>query len=93
MRGVAEANSAMDSSLTLGTSSAISTNALPPTLLHGACPEPFEILPLHFVQGQNDRKRRVRNNSRASDCHASPRNDIIQKFHVLAIGILSFDIV
>ena len=30
-------------------------------LLRGACPEHLEILPLHFVQGQNDRRRRARN--------------------------------
>jgi len=27
--------------------------------LHGPCPECHEILPLHFVQGQNDREQRV----------------------------------
>ena len=27
--------------------------------LHGACPECHEILPLHFVQGQNDKRRRA----------------------------------
>jgi hypothetical protein len=30
--------------------------------LHGVYPEQYvEILPLHFIQGQNDRRRRVRN--------------------------------
>jgi len=32
-------------------------------LLRGACPERYEILPLHFAQGQNDRKRRARNDT------------------------------
>jgi len=27
--------------------------------LHGPCPECHEILPLHFVQGQNDKRRRA----------------------------------
>jgi len=27
--------------------------------LHGSCPECHEILPLHFVQGQNDKRRRA----------------------------------
>jgi hypothetical protein len=34
----------------------------PVRLLHGVYPEQNkEILPLHFIQGQNDKKRRVRN--------------------------------
>jgi len=28
--------------------------------LHGPCPECHEILPLHFVQDQNDKRRRAR---------------------------------
>jgi len=53
--------------------------------LHGPCPECHEILPLHFVQGQNDKRRRVQgfgsmtsffvtlSDSEGSkrDCHAS----------------------
>ena len=33
-------------------------------LFRGACPERREILPLHFVQGQNDKKRRAQNDRR-----------------------------
>jgi len=56
-----------------------------PLPLHGPCPECHEILPLHFVQGQNDREQRVQgfasmtsffvtlSDSEGSkrDCHAS----------------------
>ncbi|MBC8275723.1 MAG: hypothetical protein H8E40_12250 [Chloroflexi bacterium] len=37
----------------------------------GVYPERDEILPLHFIQGQNDRKRRARN-----DIRKIVRNDI-----------------
>jgi len=33
----------------------------PGQILRGACPEQYKILPLHFVQGQDDRGRRARN--------------------------------
>jgi hypothetical protein len=36
----------------------------PMGLLHGVYPEyNNEILPLHFIQGQNDKERRVRNDT------------------------------
>ena len=40
-------------------------------LPRGVYPERDEILPLHFIQGQNDRKRRARN-----DIRKIVRNDI-----------------
>lgn len=33
-------------------------------ILHGACPEQYKILLLHFVQGQDDRRRRAQNDKR-----------------------------
>ncbi len=65
-------------------------------ILRGACPERRKILPLHFVQGQNDRRRRALNDKeRKSLCSgliqgeasqlplASSKFDVILSTHTL----------
>ena len=69
MRGVAEANWSMRFLVSLGTSSAISEVGM--RLPRGVYPELCKILPLHFIQGQNDTEQRARND--IPFCHCEER--------------------
>jgi len=59
-------------------------------ILRGACPERRKILPLHFVQGQNDRRRRVRNDKEGENlCSGLIQGEASQ----LPLAASKFDIV